>query len=240
MQKTNPRHFEFPAFAKAAGVLQNVGHTLTQVRIAVDGNADHFYNGWAAITLTSGPARGNRRLIKSFLTANDDIIVDAPFTAIPGADSYVIHMLLRSPYVIGTAVGGGADFIDLGTTEGIRDAFWEGCRIQLIGGLRGSSSSPGANARDIQNYDGATRRASVDRPWEGGAPDATTLYRIPLREFELWELGGAAVELGYRPGQIAFGTGLDVTKWGSGDDEHDLTQGLEVSAAGTICINRWE
>lgn len=246
MRKVNPRHFEFPAFAKVNGVLQNVGHTVSQVRIAADANVDHYYSGWAAITLTSGPARGDSRIITSFLTANDDILVDRPFRAIPGADTYVITMFLRSALVIGKAVGGAADSIDLATTEGIRDSFWEECRIELIGGLRGSDSSPKSNGRRIQNYDGAARRAYVDRPWEGGAPDATTLYRIyphlytPMSEFEIWELAGAPLELGYSMGQIAFGMGLDVTKWGSGDDEHDLTTGLGVSGAGTICINRWE
>lgn len=177
----NPRNFRFLLDGIRTGVLQNVGHTTSQVRIAVAGGgaeADDYFNGWGYLVLLDGPAAGEYRRIIDFATATDDMIVDPPFSAVPGADNYAIYTIFTGDPVVGTAVTGGPDSITLQLKEGIRSDFWAGCDIDLVGGTGGNVHYP-AQRCQIVNYDGASQVAKVNRKWRaGGVPDGTTKYRI--------------------------------------------------------------
>ncbi len=71
----------------------------------------------------------------------------------------------------GTARGGGIDTIQLATQASEVNNYYSGLMIATTGG-RGSGQ-----VRKITDYNGATRTATVERPWDT-VPDATTTYAI--------------------------------------------------------------
>lgn len=254
--RTNPRNFTFQVDGVYSGTLQNVGHTLTQVRLensAAGGGtqADNYFNGWAYLTLTSGPAAGQSRRIIGFSNATKDATLELPLPAIPGADTYAIVMRLSGDPFIGTAAAGTALTLDLQVKEGIRTGFFAGLPIYLIGGASGAGvNSPRSKGRGAVKYDGPTRRVTVDRAFDAPAPDATTIYRIPghlyapLAYLELYEEGGGTLMWSSIEGGMAFGNADHGSKFESGPQRATMPM-IEVAmetagSTGTLHVRRWE
>lgn len=93
-------------------------------------------------------------------------VVDWQFDGVPGFD-----------YLAGEAQGGGADYIDLATTEPAIDDFFVGTAITQQGETKRCTA-----------YVGATRRATVESAWDT-EPELATAYQIkwprPAGQFEM-------------------------------------------------------
>jgi len=243
----NPRTHRFSVDPIVSGTFQNLAHSLTQVNLDVgDASADHFYNGWAVIVVKTGVAAGDVRFAETFLTATNILTVKRPFRAVPGADTYDIYTAISSDYVIGTARAGDANSITLALKEGIRDAFWEGCKIDLVGGAGGNTNQP-MQGRDIINFVGATGVALLNRPLSPVA-DATTIYRLyghlyhPCRNLSVFEDASAPMFFGNKPGAISFGSRQELLKYGGGlaePNESYLEMAMKAGSA-TVNVKRWE
>lgn len=251
MNLSNPRSHRFAVDPVFTGVLQDIGHTLVKVRLqaAAPGGGDQandYFNQWAVIVLTSGPARGELRRILDFDTATDDIIVDRPFTALPGVDTYKIYMALDNQEHVFAATGGSAHTITIGAPAGVRDGFWAGCKLDIIGGAGGNTVRP-SNGRTIENFEGATGTVLVDRAFDGGPPDNTTLVRIhghlyhPCIGLEIWEDGGALFYASGNRGAIANGVANKGAKYGDPGAMHqDDYVEIATDAVKTLNFHRWE
>ncbi len=213
--KVNFKTFRFSIEGLHSGVLQNVGHTATQVRLAAGASAvDNFYNG-QYLQLTAGPFAGLKpRLMLEYTGATKDAIVTPPYPAAPGGENYAVFLALRREWMEFDVAAATANTLTLADAQGAspKDGFYEDLFVQIIKG----TGYPGrvTQTRVGKNYVGATRVLTIGEQDWSTVPDATSRCRIqghlyfPIGGVDFKEDAGVDLIVGYQHGALAFGRGV--------------------------------
>ena len=148
------------------GVLENNEIKLNGDAFSSDGAYDP-----AGIVITSGTGEGQVRNILEYDGATKIATVDRNWKINPADDSeYAVFANSGREHVNeGRAQAGGASTITLNVLASDSDDAYVGQRIFIRSGTGEDQ------AREIMAYDGTTKIATVQRPWDI-VPDATTAY----------------------------------------------------------------
>ncbi len=148
-------------------------------------SVDDIYNR-NLVVITSGPAAGQTRRIVDYVGATKVATLDKTWVTIPGTN--VGFDIIAAPVSIvsdeGVAQAGAAGTITLATTASTSDDIYNSALVTITAGTGAGQT------RQITDYVGSTRVASVDQNWSVN-PDVTSVYAvIPAGEQTSGDTGG--------------------------------------------------
>lgn len=180
---------------------------------AAESAVDDVYNGWV-VTITSGGAGiGQTRRILSYNGATKVAIIDKPWDVVPGVGlGYTLNMAIYDFWLEGTfaSVVSGQE-VTLADNAGVVTVndWYNGLSIEIVAGP-GSDAIGSPQRRQIKEFVGSSRFCAIDAPFNP-APTSASRYRVqghlyhPLTELRVVHDGGTAFNLGFQPGEVAFG-----------------------------------